>query len=326
MTVRRPSRENPATLPSDLQSLISQRASIDEQVERLTRLRGTYAQLLRDREKEEELALGVSELESVIRKQEEEARIELAVHSARQHDLQKQLMDPDKIGRRKRQLTRDVNRSLKMRDRLLEVRDRGIAIKLSVERMETKAQQLQVEIGVEKSRLERLSHLNRTMCEECGAELGESQTEQVRNDSRSTFEHKVEHLRQVESDMQRLETERQALREEYVKLDRQLQNLPAWYRELAEIEWKAETVRNMEQQIRHHEEEISRIRFRLDHQLIARAERHALQDLMAKRKLLNWDPGAARRLEEEMRTIEDAEWKKRVLDFIAPLHPARKVE
>ncbi len=303
-----------------ISDLFAQEARIRAAHQRLKALQREFLALQAHRKEYDEVSQGIRELEMVIGKLEEDSRIDLAVLERRVSELRLQTADLEKIEKERRQSMREVNKIIKQRDRFLEVRDRGIYVKFHLERLETKANQLRMETRMEEGRIEKLTQTLTTRCSECGAELSEMQFRQARTDAESIWEHKKKHLEQIEKEMVERDAERTALRQEYVKLDKQQQLLPAAYQRLAELEVRRQQAKEAAIALRAADEDAARLRHRLENHIVARSERHAAEEMRTRLKLLKWNPERADQIESEMQELRDTEWKAALLDFLKPAH------
>lgn len=269
-----------------------------------------------DRKEFDELSAGIEELQNIIAKLESESRMHLAVLDARVSELRLMASDAARLEKERRQALRDVNKIVKNREHFLEVRDRGIFVKFQLERLETKRNQLRLEVGMEKNRIDKIVQTGFQRCSECGAELSDDQSHQIRSDAESILDHKRRHVEQVEKEIAEREAERAALREEYVKLDRQQQLLPAAAQRLAQLDVQWRQAKEATVRLRATEDEAARLKYKLDHHLIARPERQAVDEMKTKRHMLQWDPDRAKRLNDEINELQAFEWKIALIDYL----------
>lgn len=307
------STEDPA---NPFHDLFSQEENIRSAFRRFQECREELSRLQSDRKAFDELSLGIHELETIIAKLEEESRMQLALLDDRVSEWRLQSADTARLEKERRQALREVNKISKNRDRFLEVRDRGIFVKFHLERLETKLNQLRLEVGMEKNRIDTLAQTGSLRCSECGTELTDNQSRQARSDAESILDHKRRHVEQIEKEILDREAERSALRQEYVKLDKQQQLLPSAAQRLALIDVHWQQAREAAAKLRAAEDEAARLRYKLDHHLIARSERQAVEEMKAKQRLLQWDPDRAGRLENEIRELQEFEWKSALLDYL----------
>jgi rubrerythrin len=307
------STEDPA---SPFHDVLSQEGEIRSAYKRLQECRMERSRLEADRKEFDELSAGIEELQNIIAKLEAESRMHLAVLDARVSELRLMASDAVRLEKERRQALRDVNKIVKNREHFLEVRDRGIFVKFQLERLETKLNQLRLEIGMEKSRIDKMAKAGVWRCSECGAELSDDQSHQVRSDAESILDHKRRHVEQVEKEIADREMERTALREEYVKLDRQQQLLPAAAQRLAQLDVQWHQAKAASARLHAAEDEAARLKYKLDNHLIARSERQAVDEMKTKRQMLQWDADRARRLDDEIRELQAYEWKIALIDYL----------
>ena len=301
----------------ETEALLSDRQTIQTQLEALHKARQQDREWEEMRENRERVERNIRDLERQIDSAIENIKVEINthIHHKRQTDV---LVAAIETRRETRQSLRaQVEEIQSLEAKRDEIRNRGSALKIQIENNDERLDTLhQTREDIDQQQ-QVLQNVRDASCPLCGSELDQTHREEVGAKLSKQLREQQTQITQLESDIQKAEAEREQHRHRYQEIKNQLAQREGIAQRLAEAEAALKEAENAVQIRETLSDEINALEARLREQTQNSPDARALSQARSELEKLTYNPAEHRTLREKLKELDAVEAQNAQLQLAA---------
>ncbi len=301
----------------ETEALLSDRQTIQTQLEALHKARQQDREWEEMRENRERVERNIRDLERQIDSAIENIKVEINthIHHKRQTDV---LVAAIETRRETRQSLRaQVEEIQSLEAKRDEIRNRGSALKIQIENNDERLDTLhQTREDIDQQQ-QVLQNVRDASCPLCGSELDQTHREEVGAKLSKQLREQQTQITQLESDIQKAEAEREQHRHRYQEIKNQLAQREGIAQRLAEAEAALKEAENAVQIRETLSDEINALEARLREQIQNSPDARALSQARSELEKLTYNPAEHRTLREKLKELDAVEAQNAQLQLAA---------
>ncbi len=301
----------------ETEALLSDRQTIQTQLEALHKARQQDREWEEMRENRERVERNIRDLERQIDSAIENIKVEINthIHHKQQTDVLVAAIETRRETRQSLRAQAEEIQSLEAkRD---EIRNRGSALKIQIENNDERLDTLhQTREDIDQQQ-QVLQNVRDASCPLCGSELDQTHREEVGAKLSKQLREQQTQITQLESDIQKAEAEREQHRHRYQEIKNQLAQREGIAQRLAEAEAALKEAENAVQIRETLSDEINALEARLREQTQNSPDARALSQARSELEKLTYNPAEHRTLREKLKELDAVEAQNAQLQLAA---------
>ena len=301
----------------ETEALLSDRQTIQTQLEALHKARQQDREWEETRENRERVERNIRDLERQIDSAVENIKVDINTRTHQRHQTDTLIADIETRRETRQSLRAQAEEIQSLEDQSDAIRNKGSALKIQIEsdheRLNT-LRQTREEIAQQQQSLQNVQDAS---CPLCGSELDQAHREEVSATLSKQLREQQTQIAQLESDIQKAETEREQHRHRYQKIKNQLAQREDIAQRLAEAEAALKEAENAVQTRDTLSAEINALNTQLRDQTQNSPDARALSQARIELEKLTYNPAEHRTLREKLKSLDAVEKQNAQLQLAA---------
>ncbi|MCY3681933.1 MAG: SMC family ATPase [Gemmatimonadetes bacterium] len=301
----------------ETEALLSDRETIQAQLEALHKARQQDREWEEIRENRERVERNIRDLERQIDRAIENIKVEINTYTHHRQQTDALVAEIETRGETRQSLRTQAEENQSLEAEREEIRNRGSALKIQIENNSERLDSLCQDREDIAQQQQTLQNVQDASCPLCGSELDQAHREEVSAKLAKQLREQRTQITQLESDIQKAEAEREQHRHHYQKIKNLLAQREDITQRLAEAEAALKEAENAVQTRETLSAEIKTLETQLREQTQNSPDARALSEARSTLESLTYNPAEHRTLREKLKTLDSVEAKNAQLRLAA---------